>query len=169
MKANRLSILAPAGNLADQALDLTQGMAPCNTEELSALSELEVSSLLAGNLDNLPLRLEIHLSELVAGTLTGLAKLPEVDGSGDDDAVARTLSDRVKRNRVSADPALEGLHQAEGRIVSYSGIEGQMDNGIGPAIRVENLWRSAATEQAEEAKSEGHRGKCCMFHDHLPG
>jgi len=65
---------------------------------------------------------------------------------------------------VSADLALEGLHQSEGRIVSYSRIKGEMNDRIGAAIGVQDLRRSPAAEKAGQAEPQDKCGKCFQFH-----
>ena len=119
------------------------------------------------NRNNLSLGLKLYFDELIAGALTGLFEFFEVDFPRHHQAVAGDSIDRIERNCVSAGPALQGLHQSEGRIVSYSRIKGKMENRVGPAIGVKNLGRAPAAGKPAKEKTESDCGYCFLVHNFL--
>jgi len=127
---------------------------------LASAPNLQVLAFLAGYLNNLTPGLQLHLDQLIVRAFTSRIELLEVDFPRIEQAVAGDFFKRIYSYRVSADPALEGLHQTEGRIVSYSRIKGEMKDRIGPSIRIENLRGSRATEEGDKEKARGKSYNC---------
>jgi hypothetical protein len=147
------TVSIPAGNLANQGIDLTFGKVPGYPEQLSGPSYLQIPAILARNGNDIAPGLELYFDELVAGAFTGFIELLEIDLPRLQETVTGNSINRIERDRVSADLALQGLHQSEGQIVSYSRIKGEMENRVGLAIRVKNLGLARAPEEAGEEKS----------------
>ena len=135
--------------------DSAQGKVTRDPDQLASNSKLQVLAFLPGNLDNLAPGFEHHLDQLVVRAFAGHVELLEVDLPGIEKTVAGHFFKRIYGYRVSADPALEGLHQTEGRIVSYSRIKSEMKDRVGPAIGIENLRGAPAAKKAREKKPQG--------------